>query len=148
MSYESMENGLLTLIQAMSDYSSTNASSGDWVVLAKGNTQAIVLMPGPLLQREVIASPRKISQIWEIEINLYIQFQTDISNIANLIRDKRQDIIDTLDTYPTLNGVTGCVSAFITGARNFETWVGESGMWWTQPIIIQIRESIVRVIAE
>ena len=148
MSYEAMEDGLLTLIRAMPDYSSSNASQGKWDVLATGNTQAIVLMPGPLVSREVMATPRRISNLWEIEINLYLQFQTDISDIANLIRDKRQDLIDTLDAYPTLNGVTGCVSAFIIGARQYETWIGESGSWWNQPILMHIRENTTVTILE
>jgi len=148
MSYANIEAALLTRIQNLSNYSTTNSSRGDYRVLGAGVSRAIILEPGAIPERDHFAAPRVISTVWDINIRLFIPWagQMSISN-TNLEAD-RQEIIDELDKYPTLNGTTDVVNAMLIGARAPEVWVGESRQWWQQDMTYQVRENVIITIAE
>jgi len=148
MSYETMEDGALTVLRLLSNYSTTNSSTGDYRVLNQGVRRAVIFEPGSILNREHHAYPRVISTNWEILISLHINWGGSPVEAGNRIRTDRQEIIDHFDKYPTLNGVTGCVSSFVVGSRQPEMWGGENNTWWRQEIIMQVNEHASITIAE
>ena len=148
MSYDTVESGLLTLIRVLSNYDTTNSDRGDYRVLMCGVPRAIVVNPGSIANREVVALPRRIQTEWEIIIELFIPFAGEISTASAAIRADRQEILDHLDKYPTLNGVSGVVSAFVRGGGEPEVWAGESNSYWKQSMVMRVQENSTVVIAE
>ncbi len=149
MGYDDIETGLQTLIQGIEGYDTTNVSKGDYRIFSAGLTKGVVLNPGPVPSRSVIAAPRKISTTWEIEIDLRIAFTDEISTIASSIRTERQAIFDHIDKYPTLNrATTGVTQALIVSARQPNVWQGESKNWWSQLLICRVSENVVVSLVE
>ena len=148
MSYDSVEAGLLAVVRVLANYDTTNSSQGDHRILAQGVTRAVVLNPGSIPERDIIAAPRRVSTVWEILINLMIPFKGEISTARSNIRTYRQELIDHLDKYPTLNGVSGVVHAFVAGGREPEQWQGESRSWWIQTLVMRVQENTTITIAE
>jgi len=148
MSYKVVEDGFLTLIRLLSNYNQENSSIGDYRILGRGVVRAVVLMPGGIPRREVLAAPRYVHTLWVINVELYIPFLTDISDIHEAMRVDRQELIDHIDKYPTLNKVADVVNAFITGATEPEEWIGESRRWWRQVLRCEVSENVTVTIAE
>jgi len=153
MSYKSVETALLTVIAALGNYTSTgqrrNISQGDYRILAKGVNRAVVLQPGSIASRGVAVSTRRMRTLWEVYIELYIPFRTEMNTIATALRDDRQEIIDQVDKYPTLNASgDGIVMAMITRGLEPDIWQGEGRSWWRQVLICQVEERATITIAE
>ena len=149
MSYDAVEQGLLVLLRGLSDYTTgKNISRGDARILGKGVKKAIILYPGSIPTRSVTAAPRKISTEWEIIIELRVAFRGEVSTIQQDIITSRQDIIDHVDQYPTLNGISGVVQTFITGGAEPEVWQGESRNWWVQRLRCRVVENVYRTVIE
>lgn len=150
MSYVTVENGLMTLLRTVSGYTAVNTSIGDWRILGKGIDKALVLNPGSIPERNVTASPRRIRNLWVIEVDLLVAFQKDLSEAAGNIRTERQAIMDKIDQYPTLNQVSGVINAFITGASAPDIFVprGGSRRWWVETLICEVEERVNTTIAE
>jgi hypothetical protein len=148
MSYATAEAGLLTLIRAMSDYDSASATAGDYRPLGKGKSQVVVLNAGPVPNRRVVQATRRIATDWVIYIDLYVAWRGEISTIATDIRSKRQDIIDHIDKYPTLNNTSGVLNAFISGGGEPQAWRGGSKNWWHQRLRCDIQDRVTITIAE
>ncbi len=148
MSYKSVETALLTVLRLLANYDGDNSSAGDYRILGKGVTSAIILQPGAIPQREVVAYPRRVRTLWVVDVELLIPFLGEISTTAEALRDDRQEIIDQIDKYPTLSGATGVVVAFITSAPVPDLWLGESRRWWRQVLHCQIEERVTVTVAE
>ena len=152
MSYDTIEAGVLTLVQALSNYSTTNSSRRDHRILAKGLTggRAVILMPGPVLAREVVASPRRVRSVWLVNLDLYRLYgprNVLKASIDNLQTDT-QELLDHLDKYPTLNGVSGVIHAMVTGVGELNLFVGENGQWLTRRLSVEVEERTAITIAE
>lgn len=142
MSYASVESALLALIRQIPGYTDQNTSAGDYRVLGRGVSKAIVLVPGPIPQREVVASPRYMRTVWAIDIQLFIPFQGEISEVAQDIRQERQAIIDKIDQHPTLNRAPGVVSALVAYASEPLYWQGSGNFWWQQNLTCLVEERV------
>ena len=151
MSYATIETGLLTLIRLLSGYSATNTAAGNYNVLSASSASSVILQPGEF-SREVVAAPRRVRTAWTINIELYVPYRTDIVTIAAAIRTKRQELIDHIDKYPTLNGVAGVLHAFVVGASEPVAWEGRRGArtsgYWMQMLTMQVEERVTVTIAE
>jgi len=150
MSYETIEAAALTVLQLLANYTSTNSSVGDYRILGKGVTRAVILTPGSVSGRDVVMAPRVIQTTWTIFLDLYIPYSAagELSSIRNKIRDDRQEVIDQFDAYPTLNSTSGIIHAIIVGANEPQSWQGESRNWWSQRMILQVIEHASITIAE
>ena len=150
MSYDTIEGAVLTLVQVLGNYSTTNSSRRDHRILAKGVVRAVVLMPGPVLDREVVQAPRRIRTVWSTQIDLYRNyFSTRVLVTAiNSLETDHQELLDHFDKYPTLNGVSGVIHSFIAGAGDIDMFVGENGQWLVRRLVLQTEERITVTIAE
>jgi hypothetical protein len=108
----------------------------------------VILHPGSIPAREVVAARRRISTNWEILIELFIPYTGENTTSARRIREERQQLLDHIDQYPTLNGVAGVVYAFIEAGREPEIWAGESSNWWKQVLIMRVLENVNIAIRE
>ena len=137
-----------TVIKLMSGYGATNVAQGDYKILGHGNTFGIVLQPGAILKRDIVAAPRRLQVIWVVNIELYIGFTGLISTVATDLRDKRQSLLNHLDKYPTLNSLSGCINAFIREGVEPIELPGDPKRWWVQILKMYIEERTTITIAE
>lgn len=147
MSYDAVEDGAVAIAYKVKGFTSRNTSKGDYKILGRGITRALIFTPGPF-QREVVATPRRLRQAWTIQLGLFIPFQGEVSSISSAIRVVRQTILDEFDQWPTLNSTTGVINAFITGGAEPELWQGENRSYWTQTLTLAIEERTTVTIAE
>jgi len=148
MSYSSVEAALLTVIRLMSGYTTTNTSAGDYRILNASSGKSVILTPGAVVAREVVAAPRRMRTVWGINIELAIPFRGDVSTVATAVRTDRQALIDHVDKYPTLNSAAGVLTALIIGADEPGEWEGVGGGFWIQRMIMHAEERSTITIAE
>jgi len=139
MSYDSVETGLLNVIQLHADYTSTNSSKGDYRILGAGISKGVVLTPGHF-RREISAAPRRIAWTWIVNMELFVPFRAELSSVATDLRTMRQDLIDQIDPYPHLNDTSGVIDAFVESGGEPDLWQGENSRWWVQSLRVVIKE--------
>jgi hypothetical protein len=139
MSYDVVETGLQGVIRKLSDYGTTNVSKGDYRILGAGVAKAVVLQPGPFI-RNVAQAPRRLRQAWVVNLELFIPFTTELSDVASTLRTERQTIMDEVDKWPRLDATAGVIDAFIEGGGEPELWQGENRRWWVQKLRVTIEE--------
>lgn len=146
MSYSTVEDALLTIIQAHANYSSANSSQGDYHILGNGASRYVVLTPGPIRAHNSTATlgsgpSRRMRTVWVIQVNLIIPWRGEISTIASQIRTDRQTLIDQIDAYPTLDGTSGVIISSFESAGNPENWLGaEERNFWKQELTVAVEE--------
>ncbi len=148
MGYNDVEAGLLAVVRLLDGYTEVNTSQGDYRILAKGVEKAVILQPGPIVQRNVQSAPRRMRTLWVIDMELVVPFSGEISTIASNIRTFRQSLIDHVDKYPTLDSVANVVHALIVSGAEPESWQGESRKWWVQRLRVDVEERSTVTIAE
>ena len=138
MSYIAIEEGLANVLSLHPDFSrdlprrTGNIGLGDFRVLGRTYTSAVVLMPGAVPIRDVAQAPRRVRTVWTVLIHLFTMFREDQPSISLHLKEDREKILDHVDQYPTLNGVDGVVSAIINRVRQPAVWQGENKNWWLQ----------------
>ena len=147
MSYDSVETGLRDVIVLHDDFTTNNTVKGDYRILGKGLSRAIVLTPGPFT-KSVSAAPRRIAWVWTVNMELFIPFRGELSIIANSLRTIRQDVMDQIDQYPLLNSTSGVIDAWVEGGSEPDIWQGENKKRWVQRMRVVIKERTTVTIAE
>ena len=141
MSYNVCEAALATIVKLVSGYTVANVSQGDYRVLGAGVTKAVILTPGRFTRET--AAERWMRSNWVVNMELYVAFGGEISTVASNIRSERQNIIDKVDQYPTLNSATGVVLARLTGGDEPEVWQMGAMQFWKQILYCEIQERAV-----
>ena len=147
MSYDTIEAGALTVLQVLDAYSDDNSSRGDMRILGKGNDKNVVFFPGGF-NRDIMGMSIRTTTEWEVLMRLFILYDGEISSSWSAIRTDRQAIIEHFDKYPTLNGVSGVVHAFMHRAPTPQLLQGEARQWWAQDLTLIVRENVSVTIAE
>jgi hypothetical protein len=150
LSYTSVESALLTVLRIHADWTSTNTSAGDFRILGKGLTKGLILTQGRIASREVIAAPRRVSTSWWVDINIFIPFKDEVSTVMSDLKTQRSNVIDHLDKYPSLNGGTGVIHAFVVSGGEPRIWEGNRKQrnWYVQILNFEITEHVTVTIAE
>ena len=148
MSYTVIEEGLLNVIRLATGFDSGNISKGDYRILTESREFYVVLTPGAIRNRQLIAAPRYISTTWLTNIELFVPYDEDLTEIWSQLRTARQSLIDTIDAYPTLNSTTGVFNAFLGGGAQPEIRRGSGRRWWYQSLEISIDERLIVSILE
>ena len=138
MSYTTVEDALATTIKLLTGYSTSNVAQGSYTVLGSGQTKAAILQPGAFTA-EMAAQQWKRTQ-WNINIELYILWQTTIGATSTSLKDARTTLIDHLDKYPTLGSTAGVVRAMVTEGREPELWQMGAQQFWKQILVMQVEE--------
>ena len=140
MSYDTVEAGAETLLKTVDGFSAA-VSRGDYRILAAGNMKAVVMNPGRFGPRSM-ASNQRVRNVWVINLELYISWSGEISDVKTAIRDERQAILDMIDKYPTLNSVPGVVFAMIESGDEPDLYgiAGSSRQFWRQTMFLRVEE--------
>jgi len=141
MSYSTVISSLQALLKTINGYSDNNVSNGDYRVLGKGNTKAVVLLPGSFANEHFTMKGQR-KRIWNIIVELWIKYQDDVQANSD-IQSQRQLIIEKIDSYPRLNKSSGVIHAIITSGGTPEKKFDETGggpHWIVQPMICEVQE--------
>lgn len=105
MSYASVESTIKTILQAMSRFADADVTQGDYRVLDSTTIDdCVVLKPGPFGQADVRAAMS--FREWTTVLELFHEYGDEGTTFTNFIAS-RDDVISTLEKYPTLNSGTG-----------------------------------------
>ena len=148
MSYDTVEEGLLTIVRKATGFTVANTSRGDFRILSEPLDRFLILTPGPIRSRRLLAAPRYIETIWVVNMELFIPYMDDLSEVWASLRVFRQNVLDTVDAYPKLNSTEGVNNAFIEGALTPEIRRGSGRRWWHQILQMIIEERVIITILE
>ena len=146
MSYETIEVGAASVLAKVPGFSPGRVSRGDFRIFSKGHRKFILLMPGSIPRRMVVANTRRVSTVWIISVYLIFRFTSDINEIIADIKKTRSLVLDHMDKYPTLNRVENVVNAFITGGNEPSVWEDEN--YFAQIFTLEVTENKTAMIAE
>lgn len=129
MGYETGEAAILTLIQILPDYDSTNTDRQDWKPLESGRAAYYaILRPGAWDSQP--SSMTSYMDSWTTVIECWRRYSDD--NKPLLLQSDVGTIVAHLRKYPTLNGASGVVRALVAGGENMEEVTLESGSLWAR----------------
>lgn len=145
MSYETCVNGLVRILKTIPGLDRQNVEKADYRVLSKGHPQCLVIFPGPFsMEDSTLGLNGDFWVDWEIRLELYVRYSTE-PEVANIIADFRQLIIEKIAAYPLLDGTPGVFRASIRrGDQPIPTFTedGRGPFAWRQVLICSVREDL------
>jgi hypothetical protein len=136
MSYETVEDGLLTLLRRLSIFDATNTSQSDYRILNRAKNRFVILNPGRVMDHEAAATGgtggRRMRTRWIVNVSLIIPWRGEVSTIRDRIRDDRQTLMDHLDAFPTANEIANVIQFGFLDAGEPEHWIGAERNQWHQ----------------
>lgn len=115
MSYASVVDALATQLQSVTNFSSANVVKGDFSVLNRGVTRAIVLVYNRMTD-EIVTQGGRAEIQWYIDLYLFNRYKSD-TQIHDDAADDRWNIIDRIHQYPLLNNLSGTLVAEVVEGR-------------------------------
>jgi len=115
MAYATIEAAVQTLLQALAQYTSDQVTRGDYRVLDSGVDEACVLRPGAF----TVSGGGDYGQRtygWLVYVQIFQRYTGDGSEWASLAT-QRQNVVDQLHEYPTVDGVAGVTEVVVTRGR-------------------------------
>jgi hypothetical protein len=149
MSYSTGEALVLTQLQAVTGFSSSNTSRGKWGILNSGKDDNYgIIKPGSFSREESAMSANATE--WKTVIQVWQRYKDDGVTLTNL-EAHVDNIITRFDQYRKLADTTGTViDSFIdTGGEAQEMWNKSGGLsWLKQEITVTWLEHSTIVYAE
>ena len=146
--YQTMADALLALLRAKTPASNrvktrNSNAKGNWAVFGGGTDTAFVLTPGPFSRERVAFDGNKATD-WDIDVNVLAKYDRD-ETVHDLIVGASQDVIDSVDAWPKLNGTTGVYLAEVVGGEEptpLFDMRGGGPHWKLRPIRVRVTEDI------
>lgn len=138
MSDATIQAAIQTLIRAHANFANADVSLGDTRILTTGTPPVAVILPGPNAARR-IGDWAQVNYTWTHYVEVWDRFgPDDYSNIVTA----RQNVVDQLNAYPTLNGTSGVTLSTVTdsSAPIFLWQKGQSRD--TQPLFVGFRLTV------
>lgn len=152
MSYKSVVEGLISVLKTIPDFTGGGITANDYRVLNSGLSQCIVLCPGGF--RNELATVGGIHSEfwvdWDVNIELYVRYDTTDDIVAQRISTYRELIIEAVAKYPFLNGTENVILArVVRGEKPIPVFRpnGEGPIFWMQPILLTAREDLSDITA-
>lgn len=141
MSYLAGEALVLTQLQAVTGFSSTNTSRGKWGILNSGKSDNYgIVKPGAFSRTEIAMSANLTN--WQTIIQVWQRYKDDGVTLTDL-ETLTDAVISRFDQYRKLGDTTGAiVESFITGGGEAqEMWNKSGGLsWLKQDLIVTWQE--------
>jgi hypothetical protein len=144
MGYATCEAALQTILRALSQYADAQVTRGDYDVLDRGYTQCCVLRPGPVTVRQS-GDWGQQRYAWTLDCTIYQRYVGDGSEWTNL-ESQRENVLDQIGAYPTLDGASGVVRAVAERAGEVAAVYPRDAdvpAWLMQTIRLQVHEEVV-----
>lgn len=143
MSYSTGEALVLTRLQAVSGFTTTNTSRGKWGILNSGKAAVYgIIKPGPA-EREFVSSTLVINH-WRAMIQIWRRYKDDGDTLTNLETDVAL-VLAEFDRYGKLADTTGTIPNDARASRVGEAqemWLTSEGgpSWLKQEVTIEWEE--------
>ena len=145
MTYETVANGLETLLEGVSGFAAAQVAQADYAVLNKGVTRAIVILDGGNTE-ERISFGGRFRSTYLFDIQLFARYLNGPADTENQLRDDRELIADRIRKFPKLNATAGVLVANIVGTGPTEMPPGElqasPNAWRMKQILCEVWEEI------
>ena len=156
MSYASVQTQVLTLLQLMSQFDSTNSAEKDFRILAHGKSQYAVLLRGgigvPGRSGQIDASDGNKTYTrrddYNVEISLYARYVTDQLQVREDLTTLTDAVEAHFDKYPSLDSFTGIIDAKVDLVGDPDEWGIGSGTYWRQVVTVEVAEISTVYMAE
>ena len=142
MSYNTGEAAILTLMQSVTGFSSSNTSRGNWLILNKGlDDNYAILRPGGfsiewITFQSYHANYSTVVEVWQRYIDDATTHTSLYTHVGN--------IITSLNQYYKLNGTSGVIDASIASADEpEEMWRKGGGPQWLRwRLVLEWKEEV------
>ena len=152
MSYKNVIDGLIGVLQTITDFSGGNVTANDYRVLNTGRSQCIVLCPGGF-RSEISTLGGFASEYWvdwDVIIELYVRYDVTDEIVASRIATYRESVLEAVATYPLLKSAPNILNArIVRGDRPVPVFKpnGEGPIFWLQTSYLTAREDWTSVTA-
>lgn len=103
MSQATIEAGIIATIQLHADFDTTNCFLYDRRALGKGLERLVVVSYGQHRREELTIQLER--RIWTYNVDVLVPWRGELTELDVRVGTETQKVIDTLATYPRLNGV-------------------------------------------
>ncbi len=139
MSYATVQAGYAAVIRKISGYDTANVLEGDFRVMGHGKTSMVVLSPGPFRQAEATIRNAHL-MTWQTFIALYVLYKGEPNTTLAALITERQKIIDEINKWPFLDGVSGVMYSLVLDGGEVEK--DEGSQFYRQVMIGETREML------
>ena len=139
MSYSVIETALLGRIATSTSYSSSYMASGDYRLLGYGLPRVVVAKYAGLHRRD--ETFKRVRDEWLVSLELYTRYNGELRLLADDMDADRQELIDTISKWPTLNNSTGVTRTEIRRLWSPEVPSAEFPHYGLQKVVVLVEES-------
>jgi len=155
MSFQTVQDQVVTLLQGMSDFDTGNSGADDFRKLAPGKASYGIVIKGatggPNSGQVDIADGNKSyvrRDDYSVEIHLFTRYVTDALQTRGDLTTLVDAVEAHFDKYPDLDNFTGVIDSRIDVVPESTEWTLGSGNYWRQVIVVQVAELSTVLIAE
>ena len=150
MSYQTVEAGVLAVVQKIDGYDDENASRGDTRVLGSGNPVCLVINRGGPHEREelTLGNPKQVIDHWFVNLDLFVQEAGDRASVKNLVDEEVDKLVAELGKWPNLDATSGVGISQVRSVQEPEPWLIGSARWWLQTIELAVDEYVEVTLSE
>ena len=128
MAYSDGEALLLTVVQAMTGFDSTNTSRGNWLILNQGaSDHYAILRPGPFVNNPLTPTMQEVT--WTTVIEIWQQYTDDGTTQTNLYGHVG-NMLDIRKYKNFSDSATVANAVLIGGDAPEEMWNNSGGPQW------------------
>lgn len=134
--YPEGEALVLTQLQNVSGFSSTNTSRGDWGILNSGKAATYGIIKPGAFNRTQGAMSMNIST-FDTVIQVWQRYKDDGETLTTL-EGHVKNILNRFDLYPQLADTTGTIveAAIVEGREVEEMWTKDGGLNWLKQDLV------------
>lgn len=107
-----IQAAIQTLVQALGTFADADVTLGDYKVLGRGSSPYAIVLPGPF-RGDRPGDWGQVRYIWTHYVEVWERFTGDS---YSAITTARQNVVDQLNKYPTLDGASGVKLATATAS--------------------------------
>ncbi len=150
MSYGVIQTGVTALIKNIAGYDANNVNEDDFRAIKIGRDKFAIVRRGDNSSREFLTmgNPTTVKNVWSVLINVFVPFSTGRADVSEEVNVEAQRILDELDKWPKLNGVTNVTNAEAKIVNSPDEYKIGNSMWWVQDIEVLVDEIVETTLSE
>lgn len=138
MSDSTIQGALQTIVQALSSFDDADVTLGDFQVLGRGSPPYAIIVPGGFRAHRA-GDWSQVTYEWTHYVEVWDRFTSD--DFSSIIA-ARQAVVDQLNSYPSLGGLSGVAQSTVTDSSDLiYLWLKGQGRD-TQPAFVGFRLTV------